>query len=225
MVLTSSMLDLRTSLPRKPVAPTLRGERVTLRPLRLAADLGALHARSNGSAARLAGREIAAYDADALIWRYMFAGPFNTAADLASFLQPQCDAADGTPLCVEFAGEPVGVYNIMANSPEHLRIELGSIWYSPLVQRTGCNDEATLLIVEYLFSLGYRRIEWKCHSHNARSRAAALAMGFLFEGIFASHMIVKGANRDTAWYRLLDDEWPRVRAALTARVEAKHRSA
>ncbi|MBP9086815.1 MAG: GNAT family N-acetyltransferase [Kofleriaceae bacterium] len=222
--MSSSTLQLqaRASLPRKPVAPTLCGQLVTLRPLRLPADLTALHANSCGAATELGDRKIAAYDADALIWRYMFAGPFADAAELGTqFLQPQADALDGTPLCVEIAGQPVGVYNILSHAPEHWRMELGSIWYSPVVQRSGCNDEATWLVLDYLFALGYRRVEWKCHADNWRSRAAALAMGFLFEGLFESHMLVKGQNRDTAWYRMLDRDWPRVRPMLAARVATK----
>ena len=198
------------------------GQLVTLRPLRLPEDLAALHAMSCGAAAQLGDRKRAAYDADAQIWRYMFAGPFADAAELGSrFLQPQANAVDGTPLCVEIAGQPIGVYNILSHAPEHLRMELGSIWYSPLVQRSGCNDEATWLVLDYLFARGYRRVEWKCHVENWRSRSAALAMGFLFEGLFESHMLVKGQNRDTAWYRMLDREWPRVRPMLAARVAAK----
>lgn len=222
MSLSTLQVQARISLPRKPEAPTLRGQLVTLRPLRLPEDLAALHAMSCGAAAQLGDRTLAAYDADARIWRYMFAGPFVDAAELGRvFLQPQFDAVDGTPLCVEIAGQPVGVYNILSHAPEHLRIELGSIWYSPLVQRSGCNDEATWLVLDYLFARGYRRVEWKCHAENWRSRAAALAMGFLFEGLFESHMVVKGQNRDTAWYRMLDRDWPRVRPMLAARVAAK----
>ena len=222
MSLSTLQLQARISLPRKPAAPTLRGQLVTLRPLRLPEDLATLHAVSCGAAAQLGDRKRAAYDADALIWRYMFAGPFEDAAELGSrFLQPQADAVDGTPLCVEIAGQPVGVYNMLSHAPEHLRIELGSIWYSPLVQRSGCNDEATWLVLDYLFAHGYRRVEWKCHAENWRSRSAALAMGFLFEGLFEAHMLVKGQNRDTAWYRMLDRDWPRIRPMLAARVAAK----
>ncbi len=222
MPLSTFQVQARGILPRKPLAPTLCGRLVTLRPLRLPDDLAALHANSCGAAAELGGRTMAAYDANALIWRYMFAGPFADAAELGSrFLQPQADAVDGTPLCVEIAGQPVGVFNFVSNAPEHLRIELGSIWYGPVAQRSGCNDEATWLALDYLFALGYRRVEWKCHAENWRSRAAAVAMGFLFEGLFEAHMLVKGQSRDTAWYRMLDREWPMIRPRLAARVAAK----
>ena len=98
--------------------------------------------------------------------------------------------------------------------PAHLRIELGSIWYSPLAQRTGANTEATYLMLGHAFDLGYRRVECKCDTLNQRSRNAALRMGFTFEGIQEAHYIVKGRNRDTAWFRILDHEWPAVKVRL-----------
>jgi RimJ/RimL family protein N-acetyltransferase len=98
--------------------------------------------------------------------------------------------------------------------PEHLKVELGSIWYSPLAQRTGANTEATYLMLRHAFGLGYRRVEWKCDALNERSRRAALRMGFAFEGVQEYHYIVKGRNRDTAWFRILDREWPTVKILL-----------
>ena len=102
----------------------------------------------------------------------------------------------------------------MNNLPAHLKIELGGIWYSPIAQKTAANTEVTYLMLKHCFKLGYRRVEWKCHSLNERSRKAALRMGFKFEGIQESHMIVKNCNRDTAWYRILDHEWPVVKQNL-----------
>jgi RimJ/RimL family protein N-acetyltransferase len=108
----------------------------------------------------------------------------------------------------------VGVINYMANMPAHLKIELGGIWYSPLVQRTAANTEATYLLLRHAFDLGYRRLEWKADARNERSRRAALRLGFTFEGIQQFHYIVKDRSRDTAWYRILDHEWPAIRARL-----------
>jgi len=91
-------------------------------------------------------------------------------------------------------------------------IEVGYIVYSPALQRTPLATEAQYLLARYAFEeLGYRRYEWKCDSLNAPSRRAAQRFGFIFEGIFRQHMIVKGRNRDTAWYSMLDSEWPRLR--------------
>ena len=110
--------------------------------------------------------------------------------------------------------QPVGVVTFMSNVPEHLKVELGNIWYSPLVQRTAANTEATYLMLRHAFELGYRRVEWKCNAKNERSRKAALRMGFQFEGIQESHVIIKDRNRDTAWFRILDREWPEVKDQL-----------
>ena len=112
----------------------------------------------------------------------------------------------------------MGVVNLMSNDPLNLKIELGGIWYSPIVQRTGVNTEATWLMLDHAFRLGYRRVEWKCDSLNARSRHAALQMGFRFEGIQEQHRITKGRNRDTAWFRIVAEEWPAVDARLRARI-------
>ncbi len=98
----------------------------------------------------------------------------------------------------------------MSNDPAHLKIELGGIWYSPIAQGTGANTEATWLLLGHAFGLGYRRLEWKCDSLNTRSRRAALRMGFRFEGIQEQHRITKGRNRDTAWFRIVAEEWPAV---------------
>lgn len=92
-----------------------------------------------------------------------------------------------------------------------MKVELGGIWYSPVAQGTGVNTEAVTLALEHIFALGYRRVEWKCDASNQRSRRAAERLGFRFEGIQDAHYIVKDRNRDTAWFRILDREWPAIR--------------
>jgi RimJ/RimL family protein N-acetyltransferase len=215
-LLPDDVLERARQLPTKPAPVTLTGRYVRLQPLDLARDVEPLFAVSNGSPATLGERSIGAYDADELIWRYLFAGPFADTEALAAHLRPQVEANNGLCLCVfdVATGRQVGVLNYMNNFPEHLKIELGSIWYSPLVQRTNANLEATYLTLKHAFELGYRRLEWKCNALNERSRRAALRMGFQFEGIQEAHMIIKGRNRDTAWYRLLDGEWAQVKPHL-----------
>jgi RimJ/RimL family protein N-acetyltransferase len=110
---------------------------------------------------------------------------------------------------------PVGMAAFLNIVPEHRRLEIGHIWYAPSAQRTEANTETAYLMMREAFDeLGYRRVEWKCDALNARSRAAALRLGFTFEGVFRAHMIVRGRNRDSAWFSLLDTEWPAVRDAL-----------
>lgn len=214
--LPETVLALRQSLPLKPAPVTLTGRFVQLRPMDPVADCEPLFAVSNGDAATAGSLHTPAYDADALIWRYMFDGPFATFDDFHSYLQRQVDVRNALCFCAleRASGAPVGIANVMNNSPADLKIELGGIWYSPLVQRTPVNTEATYLMLMHCFGLGYRRVEWKCHSHNERSRRAALRMGFTFEGIQEQHMIVKERNRDTAWFRILASEWPAVRRHL-----------
>ena len=100
-------------------------------------------------------------------------------------------------------------------------VELGNIWYAPVAQRTRANTETVFLMLREAFEeLGHRRVEWKCDALNARSRSAAERLGFAFEGVFRQHMIVKGRNRDTAWFSMLDREWPRIRSNMQRWLEA-----
>ena len=93
----------------------------------------------------------------------------------------------------------------------------GLIWFAPFLQRTPQATEALFLMLSYaLDQLHYRRMQWRCNALNEKSRAAALRLGFTFEGIFYQHMVVKGFNRDTAWYSILHSEWPRIRANFEA---------
>jgi RimJ/RimL family protein N-acetyltransferase len=208
-MLSDEILARRDRLPIKPDPVTLRGDLVELRPLDLDGDVDALHAVSSGP------------DSDARVWRYMSGGPFASASELRAWLAPQLAQPDALPLTVRLAGAPVGVACFIANQPQHLKIELGSIWYGPIAQGTGASAEATYLMLEHAFALGYRRLEWKCDSRNEPSRRAALAYGFTYEGIQQAHYIIKRDNRDTAWFRMLDHEWPEIRPRLAAYVRSR----
>ncbi len=214
--LPDAVLQRRSALPLKPEPVVLEGEHIRLEPLDMTRHVEALYAVCNGGPIAWGGRSMGAYDADDLIWRYMFAGPFASLEAFADYARRQAGAPNGLPFCViDIAtGQPVGMANYLNNTPDHLRIELGSIWYSPIAQRTYANTEATYLMLARAFELGYRRVEWKCDARNERSRRAALRMGFQLEGIQENHMIVKGRSRDTAWFRILDREWPGVKTHL-----------
>lgn len=207
---------LRRTLPSRPAPVTLVGQTVRLEPLDVEKQASTLFAMSHGAPIQLGARRVEAYDAEEVIWRYLFGGPYADLDAFTAYLVSQRDAANALAFCVidQATGTPVGVTNYMNNFPEHLKIELGGIWYSPIVQRTPANTESTLLLLEHAFGLGYRRVEWKCDARNLRSRRAALRMGFTFEGIQEYHFIIKGRSRDTAWYRILDHEWPVVRQHL-----------
>jgi RimJ/RimL family protein N-acetyltransferase len=145
------------------------------------------------------------------VWTYLFDGPF---ADLQSFRERlESMAKSDDPLFFAIidcrSGLAVGYASYMRSDPAHRVIEVGSILFVPVLQRTPGATEAMYLMAKHAFDdLGYRRYEWKCNSLNAPSRRAALRLGFTFEGIFRKHMIIKGRNRDTAWYSMTDEEWP-----------------
>lgn len=220
--LPDDLLALRNTLPLKPAPTTFTGEFVRLEPYDESRDLEALYVISDGTPIERNSKRVEAYDAEALIWRYLGYGPFSSVADFAAFMNMQVNAPNGLPYTVFDleSGERVGIINYMSNAPEHLKIELGNIWYSPIAQRTKANLEATYLLLNHAFDLGYRRLEWKCNALNERSRRAALRMGFKFEGIQEGHMVIKERNRDTAWFRILAHEWPDAKAQLETLLRA-----
>src|SRR5262245_38988220 len=127
--LPADVLARRDRLPLKPAEVALTGKHVALRPLDLDRDIDALHAVSSGAPFSLGARPVAAYEPDERIWRYMSGGPFADAAALRAWLARQVDAPDTLALTVSIGGTQVGVVNLMANQPQHLKIELGNIWY------------------------------------------------------------------------------------------------
>lgn len=150
------------------------------------------------------------------VWTYMAVGPFATAAAFSDWVSSRL-AADDPYFYTIFdpAGRALGVAALMEVRPANRVIEVGHIAYGPALQRTPLATEAQYLLARYAFeTLGFRRYEWKCNALNAPSRRAALRFGFTFEGIFRQHMIVKGRSRDTAWYAMLDSEWPARKAAF-----------
>jgi RimJ/RimL family protein N-acetyltransferase len=153
------------------------------------------------------------------IWRYLPYGPYDDEAALAE--QLEANAASEDPLFYAIVdlhdGRAGGMASYLRITPEHGVIEIGHIWLGLGLQRTRGATEAIYLLARHAFDdLGYRRFEWKCNAANAASRRAAERFGFTFEGIFRQHQIVKGRNRDTAWYAMLDHEWPAIRAAFEA---------
>jgi RimJ/RimL family protein N-acetyltransferase len=216
------VLARRDHLPLEPAPVTLTGRFVRLEPMDADRDAEPLYQVSSGVALSIGKRRVDAYDSDVLIWRYLPYGPFATAEALADYLRGLLATEGLLPFTVFDleTGHQVGLLTYAANFPEHLKIEIAHVWYSPLVQRTKVNLESTYLLLKHAFELGYRRLEWKCDSLNERSRRSALRMGFRFEGIQDAHYIIKGRNRDTAWFRILDSEWPEVRQKLESMLEA-----
>lgn len=153
------------------------------------------------------------------IWTYMSAsGPFADEAEFAAWLAGRETLNDPYYYAIVAPSDrAVGVATLMEIRPAHRCIEVGHIVYAPALQRTPLGTEAQFLLARYVFeTLGYRRYEWKCNALNAASRRAALRYGFVFEGVLRQHMIAKGRNRDTAYFSMLDSEWPARKAAFEA---------
>ncbi len=152
-------------------------------------------------------------------FQYLFE---ETPADLAD-MTPWLEKAAASPDPMFFAvinratGRAEGRQALMRIDPVHGVIEIGHILWGPAIARTRIATEALYLFATYAFdTLGYRRFEWKCNNNNEPSKRAAPRFGFTHEGVFRNHMVTKGANRDTAWFAMTDDDWPRLRAGYQA---------
>jgi RimJ/RimL family protein N-acetyltransferase len=156
-------------------------------------------------------------DAKGRMWTYMAYGPFDAAEAYAAWAEAAARSDDPLfhAIIDRASGQAVGVAAYLRIEPAVGVIEVGHVAYSPLLQRTPAATEAMYLLLRRAFDeLGYRRYEWKCDALNAPSRAAADRLGFRFEGIFRQATLYKGRNRDTAWYSIVDGEWPARRAAF-----------
>jgi RimJ/RimL family protein N-acetyltransferase len=148
------------------------------------------------------------------LWTYMFYGPFSEKPAMLTWLNSISTSQDPIFYTVSSkqSGKKLGMFSLLNISQEMGRIELGNIWYGPSAQKSRVNTETTYLFLDYLFSnLKYRRVEWKCDNLNEPSKRAALRMGFKYEGLFRQHMMVKNKNRDTAWFSMIDCEWPAIK--------------
>jgi RimJ/RimL family protein N-acetyltransferase len=190
---------------RTPPAVPMVGTWVSLVPIDPAAHAAGLFAAAHGSRERDA------------VWTYMAYGPFDDELAMRTWLDGYAGSEDPRFYTVldRKTDTPVGVVSYLNVDTAMRHVELGHIWYGPAAQHTRVNTETVALLLARAFDdLGNRRVEWKCDALNARSRAAALRLGFAFEGVFRQHMIVKGRNRDTAWFSMLDREWPARKANL-----------
>jgi RimJ/RimL family protein N-acetyltransferase len=189
--------------PPRPPRAALAGRFCRLEPLDVARHAADLFAANS-------------VNSDGRMWTYMGYGPFDHFDDYAAWAQQMSGSED--PLFYAIidvsTGKAVGVASYLRIDPANGSIEVGHIAYAPALQRTAAATEAMYLLMRQAFNLGYRRYEWKCDALNAPSRAAAQRLGFSFEGIFRQAVIYKGRNRDTAWYAVIDQEWPALAAAF-----------
>jgi RimJ/RimL family protein N-acetyltransferase len=202
-------VDGWTPPPRPPLDP-MTGRTCRVEPLDVRRHAADLHAAN-------------LVDADGRNWTYLPYGPFATLDDYSAWLtsiarkdDPQFHTIVATGSDPKSGSDAVavGVASYLRIDPQAGSIEVGHINYSPRLQRTVASTEAMYLMMRRAFELGYRRYEWKCNALNAPSRAAAQRLGFSYEGVFRQATVVKGRNRDTAWYAMIDREWPAIDRAF-----------
>jgi RimJ/RimL family protein N-acetyltransferase len=182
--------------PRPPARAVMEGRYCRLEPLATASHAEALYAANT-------------LNADGGMWTYMAYGPFATFDSYRAWVEGASGGGDPLFFAIvdRATDQAVGVASYLRIDPANGCIEVGHLAYSPLLQRKPAATEAMYLLMEHAFALGYRRYEWKCNALNAPSRAAAQRLGMSYEGIFRQATVVKGRNRDTAWYSVIDTEW------------------
>jgi len=192
-----------------PCPVTLRGRTVTLEPLNAERHAAALWSAVQG------------HDE---VWTWLGDGPYPSEAALTLSLAAKQAATDAVFLALVPAdtATATGYASYMRIEPAHGVVEVGNILLAPSFFHTTAATEAMYLMADYIFALGYRRYEWKCNALNLPSRRAALRLGFAFEGIFRQHMVIKGQSRDTAWFSMLDCEWPARKQAFEAWLAAEN---
>jgi RimJ/RimL family protein N-acetyltransferase len=190
-------------VPARPAPQVLAGRFCRVEPLDVARHARALF-------------DANAQDRDHRMWTYLFSGPFASFDEYERWLLERVPGTD--PLFRAFvdcaSGKAVGIGSFMRIDPPAGSIEVGHIAMSPVLQRSPAATEAMYLMMRHAFELGYRRYEWKCDSLNEKSRRAAERLGFTFEGLFRQATVYKGRSRDTAWYSVIDSEWPLLREAF-----------
>jgi RimJ/RimL family protein N-acetyltransferase len=193
--------------PTFPPAEEITGRLVRLEPLHVA------HARGL--------RESFAAAPDSL-WTYLFVDPLRETGQWESWIATANAIGDWQPYAAVVDGTPTGFLTYLRVDAGNGTIEIGSIGFSPVLQRTTAATEVLFLMIDHAFHLGYRRCEWKCDALNAPSRRAATRLGFEYEGTFRQATHYKGRNRDTAWYSITDSEWPALRASLVEFLDARN---
>lgn len=189
------------SVPPRPSGAVLEGRYARLEPLSPAEHGAAIHQANM---------------ADDQIWDYLPYGPFRQQNDYLAWVAAMAAQPDPYFYAIrdKSAGAFSGVASFLRIAPEAGSIEVGHINFAPALQKTHAATEAMFLMMGWAFGAGYRRYEWKCNAANRGSRAAAQRLGFSFEGVFRQAAVIKGRNRDTAWFATIDSEWPALRAAF-----------
>jgi len=189
--------------PKRPSRAALTGSYCSVEPLDIS-----LHAKD-------------LYEADCLdesgfSWTYLPYGPFDSFTSYENWLDKNQYSEDPIFFAIVdlYTGKASGVASYLRILPESGSIEVGHVHFSPLLQRSRVATEAMYLMMKHVFDLGFRRYEWKCDALNEPSRKAAVRLGFSFEGVFRQATVYRNRNRDTAWFSIIDSEWPQLNAAF-----------
>lgn len=191
------------TVPPRPSHTVMAGRHCRLEPLDAAQHAAALHAANS-------------LDREGRMWTYLHYGPFASLVEYRAWLDAREASEDPLFFAIvdRASGLAAGLASYLRIEPSNGSIEVGHLQFSPRLQRTTAATEAMYSMMKQVFELGYRRYEWKCDSLNAPSRRAAERLGFTFEGLFRQAVVYKGRSRDTAWYSIIDSEWPRLDAAF-----------
>jgi RimJ/RimL family protein N-acetyltransferase len=189
--------------PSPPRREAIEGRYCRLEPLDVAAHAQSLFAANQE-------------DEQGINWTYLPYGPFESFNDYQQWLETTCLGDDPLFFAIRNlkTDQVAGLASFLRIDPKNGSIEVGHLNYSPVLQKSVAATEAMYLMMQQVFELGYRRYEWKCNALNAPSRVAAERLGLKFEGVFRQHTVVKGRNRDSAWYAAIDSEWPKLRHAF-----------
>lgn len=187
-----------------PSLATLEGRYVRLEKLDPTKHTDALFAAQSGPGS------------DERTWLYMGRGPFPTKESFRDYVELMSGTSDPAAYAViPKDGDAAGVITYLRIDEKNGSIEIGHIWYGSSIQRSPVTTEVVYLTAKHAFEeLGYRRFEWKCYANNERSKRAALRSGFTYEGTFRNHLVIHDRNRDTAWFSMIDEEWPAIKAAF-----------
>ena len=190
-------------VPTRPPHAVMAGQHCRLEPLDAAHHAAALHAANS-------------LDCAGRMWTYLHHGPFASLGEYRAWLDARQTSGDPLYFAIldRASGLAAGLASYLRIEPSNGSVEVGHLQFSPRLQRTTAATEAMYLMMKLAFDLGYRRYEWKCDALNAASRRAAERLGFTLEGIFRQAMVYKGRNRDTAWYSVIDAEWPSLQAGF-----------
>lgn len=196
--------ELHWQPARVPEHTVLQGRYVRLEPLNVQQHTAPLYA--------------AQASGDDRLWLYLPYGPFDDEEAFRAYIEKMAATVDPLAFAVvPTGGDQAGLVTYLRIENVTGSIEIGHIWYGANIQRSPVTTEVVYLLAKHaLDDLGYRRLEWKCHNRNERSKRAALRFGFTFEGVFRNHMIVRGRNRDTAWFSITGEEWPAIRHTFEA---------